>query len=293
MIHYDTLRYTLDILIRNSKESLTQLESGSQSIIMSFLDIQDPIERERVVKEYEKMKREIRERREERIINGQILNRRLHETFHPVVKAQADMAEKIVKSLKDVNSEEEKIIPLKNRRISSEDKFGPLANAYRNRYMSRDNDIDTTFGIHFVNGEPYIANTPIKIENDDIIIYNEVYEGTPGLWNLITEKRKENLQENYDDSDLDEYAAILRQTNSLHKDFNSNSSHPRSSGSWKWKSILAPIWETWKEEEEKDGSGLIDIKHGRIWKAKRHSGKGYRKLKDGVYFRNGPLLYKF
>ena len=45
---------------------------------MSFLDIQDPIERERVVKEYEKMKREIRERRAELNITGQILNRKLH-----------------------------------------------------------------------------------------------------------------------------------------------------------------------------------------------------------------------
>ena len=56
--------------------------------------------------------------------------------------------------------------------------------------MSWDPDVDTSFGIHFVNKEPYIANTPVKLEGDDIIIYNEVYNGTPGLWSLITEKKE-------------------------------------------------------------------------------------------------------
>ena len=262
---------------------------------MSFFSISDPIERERIVKDYERMKREIREKGENRKMSGQNLNRTLQETFHPVVKAQTDMAEKIVKSLKEINHvKEEKIpIPSKRRRVSSDHEHGgPLASAFRNRYMSRDNDIDTSFGIKFVDGEPYIANTPIKIENDDVIIYNEVYSGTPGLWSLITEKKKENLEGKYDKDDLVEYEGILRQTNALHQDFNPNSSYPRSSSSWKWRNILAPIWEKWREEDdgEEHGSGLI--KFGRIWKAKRHSGKGYRKLKDGMYFRNGLLLKK-
>ena len=34
---------------------------------------------------------------------GQNRNRMLQETFHPVVKAQTDMAEQIVKSLKEIN----------------------------------------------------------------------------------------------------------------------------------------------------------------------------------------------
>ena len=47
--------------------------------------------------------------------------------------------------------------------------------------MYRVDDIDTSFGINFVDGEPFIGSTPIKIEDDDIIIYNEVYQGTPGI----------------------------------------------------------------------------------------------------------------
>ena len=65
---------------------------------MSFFSISDPIERDRVVKDYERMKREIQERSENRKMMGQNRNRTLQETFHPIVKAQNEMTEKIVKS---------------------------------------------------------------------------------------------------------------------------------------------------------------------------------------------------
>ena len=48
-----------------------------------------------------------------------------------------------------------------------------------------------------------------------------------------------------------------------------HSLYPRSSASWKWKNILAPIWKKWREESygEVYGNGLIVKKYGRIWKA--------------------------
>ena len=70
-------------------------------------------------------------------------------------------------------------------------------------------------------------------------------EGTPGLWNLITEKTKGLLEGKYADNDLSAYEDILRQTSVLHQDFNASSPYPRSSVSWKWKNILAPIWKKW------------------------------------------------
>ena len=160
---------------------------------MSFFSIPDPEERDRIVEDYQRMKHEIQEREEERKMSGQTRNRMLHETFHPVVQAQTEMAEKIVNSLKEINHHAPSLPILnKKRRLSSDDGFGPLANAYRNKYQSRNEDIDDTFGIEFHNGKPYIGTTPITIENDDIIIYNKVYAGTPGLWTLITEKRPIN-----------------------------------------------------------------------------------------------------
>ena len=69
---------------------------------MSFFSISDPIERERVVQDYQKIRQEIRKRDEDMKLTGQNRNRILQETFHPVVKAQEDMAERIVKSLKEI-----------------------------------------------------------------------------------------------------------------------------------------------------------------------------------------------
>ena len=240
---------------------------------------------------------------------GQNRNRTLHETFQPVIQAQTDMTEKIVKSLREMNPppparpQPGQVLKVKKRRLSEtdqdddqDDDYGPLAKAYKERYESRDDEIDVNFGIQFHDREPFIGVTPIKIEGDDIIIYGEVYTGTPGLWALITEKNKGNLDGKYDADDLKEYEGILSQTNALHQDNNPNSPYPKSSRSWKWKHILGPIWERWKNEDDelKHGSGILVKKLGCIWKAKRHSsGKRfrYRKLRDGVYL-NGNLLYK-
>ena len=222
---------------------------------MSFFSISDPIERDRVVKDYDRMKREIQERSENRKMMNQNRNRTPQETFHPIVKAQNEMTEKIVTSLRENPIKREKVaIPRTKHRLSSGDEFEPPS-----REQTKEGD-QHEFGplqSHYRNGEPYIGNTPIKIEDDDIIIYSDVYPGTPGLWSLITEKKEVNLKGKYDEKDLAEYGAILCQTNVLHQDFNPKSAYPRSRSSWKWRAILKPIWEKWKENGEKDGMGLI------------------------------------
>ena len=66
---------------------------------MSFFSIKDPIERENVVEDYKRIKQEIQERNENRKMSSQNRYRTLQQTFNPVVKAQTDMADKIVASL--------------------------------------------------------------------------------------------------------------------------------------------------------------------------------------------------
>ena len=213
---------------------------------MSFFSIKDPFERDRIVQDYRKTLNDIRKRSEEQHEFGQVRRRVLEETFHPIVRSQAKMTEQIIKSLRekrDSDSSEEEL-PKKRR----EEDFGPLAEEYWNRYAMRDPTIDTSFGINVENGQPVIGNTPIKIKNDDIIIYNNIYPGTEGLWELLTEK-KVNLQD-FDQNDIQEYMGILGDTNVLYKDYNPNSSYPRSNTSWKWKNILGPIWKKLKETDE-------------------------------------------
>ena len=187
---------------------------------------------------------------------------------------------------------------------------------FRRRFMHRDPDIDTSFGFNILeNGTTVMGNTPIIIHNDDITVYDRDYPGTPGLWTLITEK-KIGLKD-YTDDDLEAYDNILEETNALYKDLNPNSLYPRSSSSWKWKNILGPIWQGWREarlredeeeegKTEKEGSGfrhplpgchVILHKNGHS-SIVRTNGQDLKltphprlKTKDGVYIRAGSTLY--
>ena len=51
----------------------------------------------------------------------------------------------------------------------------------------------------------------------------------------------------------------MLKTNALHKNYNPNNPHPRSSKSNKWKYILGPIWHGEKTMEGYQGKGVVVI----------------------------------
>ena len=83
----------------------------------------------------------------------------------------------------------------------------------------QDPDLDTSFGIYFGHDNiPRIGSKAITISGDDIIIEAQVYNGTPGLWSLITEKNPKD----YNREDLEEYREIMEKTSALHRDYNTS-----------------------------------------------------------------------
>ena len=50
------------------------------------------------------------------------------------------------------------------------------------------NIIVKTFGLHDKDGKFYIGNSKVAISGDNIIIDDETFKGTYGLWELITSK---------------------------------------------------------------------------------------------------------
>ena len=56
---------------------------------------------------------------------------------------------------------------------------------------------------------------------------------------------------------------ILRDTHVLHKNFDPNSTHPRSNSSWKWRKIFSPIWEKIQEEDGDDDDDDADDDEGK------------------------------
>ena len=69
--------------------------------------------------------------------------------------------------------------------------------------MHRDKNIDSTFGITIHIDQAFIRDIPITIKDDDIIIDDKVYNGTKGLWRLLTEKKEARLKDEYYDQDLE------------------------------------------------------------------------------------------
>jgi hypothetical protein len=254
----------------------------------SFMDIKDPWERDATIKDYLTTMKRIQERNEEEKTSGLYRQRELEHHFAPVVQIQDKMSKEIIEGLKPIKEEvttlrenlenRDEALPRKMRRVDM-DEYGPLAREFRTRYTGRDPDVDTTFGIKYLlDGRSVIGNTPITISDDDIMIYGEVYDGTPGLWSLLTETEKDKLtKDKWNQDDMNTYAEILRQTSVLHEDYNPNNPHPRSNRSWKWKHILGKLWDQLKQvDEEYGGTGLLP----------RHPVRGCR-----VYLHNNGHCY--
>jgi hypothetical protein len=72
---------------------------------------------------------------------------------------------------------------------TSTTELGEIAREYFKRFITKTKDADTTYGIHDRCGKFYTGDTEIKIDGDDIIVGDRVYEGTSGLWELISVRR--------------------------------------------------------------------------------------------------------
>ena len=225
---------------------------------MSFFDIKDSVERDRIVQDYKKLKQEIRESNENKKRAATELALNLEKRYAPIVRSQKLMSDDIVKELRmqnqdmpeQVKTENEEYDIVKPSKLKLELDTGHLAEEYRRRYSIQDKDIDTEFGINFLeNGDAYIGQTPITIQGDDIVIMGKVYHGTKGLWELLGEKREENFTHEYNEDDKRNYMHILDDTNVLRHNFDPDSTRPRSSASWKWTNILSDLWQKIKMKE--------------------------------------------
>ena len=229
-------------------------------VVMSFLNMKNHEERDKMIEDYLTLKEKIKKRNLEEKSDLIDYRRDLAENFEPVVASNKEMAKEIIneltpitKQLQDINNKANlNVVPTTGvkRNIDSvlkgesrqNNNFGPYTDEFLKKYLdldTRGSQIDTTFGIRYENGPWMIGDKQIKIDDDDDIrIDDEIYVGTPGLWSLITSKTPNN----YTDYDLQRYKELLYETSALHQHYNSRDPYPRASRSMKWKQILGPIW---------------------------------------------------
>ena len=223
---------------------------------MSFLKISDPAKRDVIVKEYLELKKNIRdnllsERNEELELQTD-----LSKFYRPITETQKATAREITEGLKPIREGIENLsqdmqsigeATGETPEEEEEEMIGEIANEYLNRPSP-----DQTFGIREKQGLYYIGNKQAIIFRNNIITENEKFQGTHGLWDLITSKDPQMTNK----KDYDNYIKLLLKTNALHHDYDPNNPNPRSSGGKKWKKILSTIWYHRKKYE---GKGVVVI----------------------------------
>ena len=153
--------------------------------------------------------------------------------FQPVIASNEKMVQDIIKDLAPITEGSEEInrnIEMKETlrpQIGSKRRFvsgdcGPLAESFLRKYM--DDVVDRSFGIRYENGHFMMADKILKIYGDNIMLDDEVYVGTPGLWTLIIDKSPKT----YTKEDYERYKELLHETNAMYRDYDPQSSYQRN-----------------------------------------------------------------
>ena len=239
---------------------------------MSFLKISDPVKRDSIVKEFLELKKNIRDNLLSERTGEQQLQADLSKFYRPITETQKATAREITEGLKPIREGIEKlpeaIQPIGEATEEEEEEeeeddeklVGEIAYEFLNKQHR-----DTTFGIRKEEGHHYIGSKHVIIKDNDIIIEDtgERFEGTPGLWELITSKTPQN----FTDMDYNDYEDLMVITNALHLYNDEDNPHPKGNHkSYKWLNILRPIWFRKKshiyfpkKKEGYEGEGVVVI----------------------------------
>ena len=108
---------------------------------------------------------------------------------------------------------------------AEEDVFlGYIAEQQLRKFASR-SGTDKTFGLRDKDGKFYIGNKEAKIKENNIIVGEEEYAGTPGLWELILATTPDDKI--FTNADYDNYAEIMHSTNALRKNNDESETKPK------------------------------------------------------------------
>ena len=237
---------------------------------MSFIKVTDPRKREELIKDFIETRKRIKDNFIARKVGEIEYQTGLTKLFKPVTEtqkattkeitdAQKATAEKFTQELLPIKEGIEelptklfkKIFPSIEFKASDIINFGPLAvNALLEAFTKK--SIDFSFGIYTKDGKFKIGSKKINIEDNDIMVLDDkdnilkTFEGTPGFWELITSKEPKK----YTEEDLNKYRQLVILTDTAYQGNDSNRNKPKSSGSYKWKNIISPIWEDIKKQEK-------------------------------------------
>ena len=191
---------------------------------MSFIKVKDPRKREELIRDFIETRKRIKDNFVARKVGEAEYQTGLTKLFKPVTEtqkatakeitdAQKATAEKITSELLPIKEGIEKLpgaigfptFPALDLTEEELIKIGPIVRKYIQSNLGR---TTTRAGLYSENDNLKIGYRPVKIENDDIIINDERFKGTPGLWELITSNNIPE-KEKYNATDLRDYITIM------------------------------------------------------------------------------------
>ena len=206
---------------------------------MSFLKITDPKKRDFIVNEFLKTRQNIQENFLSERVGDLSTQYELSKLFKPVTDMQKDLKEGLVNEFKPIR-EGMKNLPKAitfpqfpsitaydddDDGEEEEDVFiGDIAEQYLRKFATV-SGADTTFELRDKDGKFYIGNKEAKIKENNIIVGNKEYTGTPPrLWELIVERSPDDKI--FTNGDYDNYAEIRRNNDE-------SETKPKANKSWK------------------------------------------------------------
>ena len=164
---------------------------------MSFLNISNPNERDKIVKDYVQTLHELRNRKENSKMEGLQREVELKKVFNPVVVATQESAKQITEGIKSQESD-----------------------SGINYYFRQKNNRDKYYGIQRKNEKYIMGNKEVEINGDELRIDDVTYNMNTGIWNLIMQ----NQPLDFSKEDFDIYQDIVRQTDVINHPLTKTSS---------------------------------------------------------------------
>ena len=236
---------------------------------MSFIKVKDPRKREELIKDFIETRKRIKDNFIAKKVGEIEYQTGLTKLFKPVTEtqkatakeiteAQKATAEKITQELLPIKEGIEKLpgaiseagqslsFPALGMTEEELIKIGPIARKYIQSNLGR---ATTKAGLYSEDDNLKIGYRPVKIENDDIIIDDERFKGTDGLWKLITSKDIPDITE-YGAEDLAGYITIMHITKATY-----DKNNKRVGGNDKMNKLIKPLVKAL--EEDKSSNKLI------------------------------------
>ena len=194
---------------------------------MSFIKVKDPRKREELIRDFIETRKRIKDNFIAKKVGEIEYQTGLTKLFKPVTETQKATAKEITEAQKAAAEKiTQELLPIKAGierlpgaisfpaypalEMTEEEliKIGPIARKYIQSNLGR---ATTRAGLYSEDDNLKIGYRPVKIENDDIIINDERFKGTPGLWELITSNNIPE-KEKYGAADLRDYITIMHTT---------------------------------------------------------------------------------